>query len=119
LQSAQVFGVVILGAGEATDRPEFLRVHPRQEDASSAVAGLVVLGLSIDDDQPRVVRRVADHMGVKFRLAMADERVLGLYGPIRSIPTTVFIDRRGEVVRRVVGYIDPETMEAYLLDLLD
>lgn len=81
--------------------------------------GLVVIGLSIDDDRPHEVRRVADQMGVKFRLAMADDRVLGLYGPIRSIPTTIFIDRKGDVVRRVVGYIDGETMETYLLELMN
>jgi thiol-disulfide isomerase/thioredoxin len=79
--------------------------------------GLVVLGLSVDDLEPRVVRRYADRLRIKFRLAMADERILGLYGPIRSIPTTFFINRRGEVVRRVVGYIDEETLESYVQEL--
>jgi cytochrome c biogenesis protein CcmG/thiol:disulfide interchange protein DsbE len=81
--------------------------------------GLIVLGISVDDGGPQRVRRFADRLGVKFRLAMADERVLDQYGPIRSIPTTFFIDRRGQVVRRVVGYIDPETMESYALELFD
>ena len=80
-------------------------------------SGLVVLGLSVDDAEPQAVRRFADRLGVKFRLAMADERVLGLYGPIRSIPTTFFINRRGEVVRRVVGYLDEETLETYVREL--
>lgn len=79
--------------------------------------GLVVLGLSIDDQPPSSVRRFADKLGVKFRLALADEQVLDAYGPIRSIPTTFFINREGEVVRRVVGYIDPETLESYVLEL--
>uniref|UniRef100_A0A832HZ04 TlpA family protein disulfide reductase n=1 Tax=Eiseniibacteriota bacterium TaxID=2212470 RepID=A0A832HZ04_UNCEI len=79
--------------------------------------GLVVLGLSIDDQPPAAVRRFADKLGVRFRLAMADEQVLDAYGPIRSIPTTFFINRRGEIVRRVVGYIDPETLEAYAREL--
>jgi len=81
--------------------------------------GLVVLGVSVDDGGPQRVRRFADHLGVRFRLAMADERVLDQYGPIRSIPTTFFIDRHGQVVRRVVGYIDSETMESYALELFD
>ena len=79
--------------------------------------GLVVLGLSMDDGSPQQVRRFAERLGVRFRLAVADERVLDLYGPIRSIPTTVFINRKGMVVRRVVGYIDAETMETYALEL--
>jgi len=84
-----------------------------------AQRGLFVLGISVDDGGPQRVRRFADKLGVKFRLAMADERVLDQYGPIRSIPTTFFIDRRGQVVRRVVGYLDPETMESYALELFD
>jgi thiol-disulfide isomerase/thioredoxin len=79
--------------------------------------GLVVLGLSLDDYGPSTVRRYADRLKVRFRLAMASERVLDLYGPIRSVPTTIFINRRGEVVRRVVGYIDGETLETYAREL--
>jgi peroxiredoxin len=80
--------------------------------------GLVVLGLSVDDGSPEQVRRFAQRMGIRFRLAMADERVLESYGPIRSIPTTFFIDRRGEVVRRVVGYVDGETLDGFVQELL-
>ena len=79
--------------------------------------GLVVMGLSLDDIQPQQVRRYTERMRLKFRIGMADEKVLDLYGPIRSIPTTIFIDRKGHMVRRVVGYIDPETVEAYALEL--
>ena len=79
--------------------------------------GLIVLGLSVDDSEPVEVKRFANRLGVSFRIAMADEHVLDLYGPIRSIPTTFFINGRGQMVRRVVGYIDPETMESYALEL--
>lgn len=82
-----------------------------------ASQGLVVLGLSLDDLPAPQVRRFADRLGVRFRLAMADEQVMDAYGPIRSIPTTFFISRKGEVVRRVVGYIDRETMETYVREL--
>jgi peroxiredoxin len=79
--------------------------------------GLIVLGLSVDDTDPQVVRRYADRLGVSFRIAVADEKILDLYGPIRAIPTTFFINRRGEIVRRVVGYIDQETMDGYAREL--
>ncbi len=79
--------------------------------------GLVVIGLSVDDGDGQKVRRFADRLGIGFRLAMADDKVLDLYGPIRAIPTTFFINRKGEVVRRVVGYIDGETFENYVREL--
>ncbi len=80
--------------------------------------GLVVVGLSVDDDSPQQVRRFADKMGLRFRIGMANEAVLDDYGPIRSIPTTFFINRRGVVVRRVVGYVDHETMEGFAREII-
>jgi thiol-disulfide isomerase/thioredoxin len=80
--------------------------------------GLIVLGVSVDDEPAPAVRRYADRLGVRSRLAMASENVLGDYGPIRSIPTMFFIDRRGQIVRRVVGYLDQETLEGSTDELL-
>jgi peroxiredoxin len=82
--------------------------------------GLVVLGLSVDEDPPASVKRFAERMGVKeMRLAMADEKLMDQYGPIRMLPTTFFINRRGQVVRRTVGYLDAETLETYVRELFE
>ena len=80
--------------------------------------GLYVLGLSLDDNDPQQLRRFAGQIGLRFQVAIADEHVLGLYGPIRVLPTTFFIDRRGGIVRRVCGSIDSETMDLYVRELL-
>jgi thiol-disulfide isomerase/thioredoxin len=80
--------------------------------------GLAVIGMSVDENGPAPVRRFANSLGVKFTLAMANDEVLDAYGPIRSIPTTFFINRKGEIVRRVVGYIDGETMNTYVREIL-
>jgi len=82
-----------------------------------AEQGLVVLGLSLDEDDTPAVKRFVERLGVRFRIALANEKMLAQYGPIRSAPTTVFINRRGQVVRRVVGYVDRETMESFVREL--
>ena len=84
-----------------------------------ADAGLTVLGVSVDEIEPERVRKFADRLGVKFQLAMANEEILEQYGPLRALPTTFFIDRDGKVVRKVVGYIDEETLEAYTQEILE
>ncbi len=81
--------------------------------------GLSVVGMSVDDGGPQNVRKFANQLGVKFTLAMANDEILDAYGPIRSIPTTFFINRKGDIVRRVVGYIDGETMEDYVKEILE
>ena len=81
--------------------------------------GLAVIGMSVDESGPQTVKKYASTLGVKFTLTMANDEVLDAYGPIRSIPTTFFINRKGEIVRRVVGYLDPETMEDYVKEIVD
>ncbi len=81
--------------------------------------GLAVIGLSVDETSAQSVKKFASTLGVKFTLAMANDEVLDAYGPIRSIPTTFFINRKGEIVRRVVGYIDGDTMEDYVKEILE
>lgn len=83
-----------------------------------AKSGLAVIGMSVDETGPTPVRRFAKDLGVRFTIAMANDEVLDAYGPIRSIPTTFFINRKGEIVRRVVGYIDGETMDGYVQEIL-
>ena len=81
--------------------------------------GLVVLGLSVDEASAATVKRFAERKGVRLRLAMADEKLLDQYGPVRMLPTTFFINRRGHVVRRTVGYLDAETLESYVRELIE
>ena len=81
--------------------------------------GLTVVGMSVDDGGQQDVRRFADRLGIKFPIAMANDDILDAYGPIRQIPTTFFINRKGDIVRRVVGYIDGETMEDYVKEILE
>lgn len=83
-----------------------------------AKSGLAVIGMSVDETGPAPVRRFASRLGVTFTIAMANDEVLDAYGPIRSIPTTFFINRKGAIVRRVVGYIDGETMDGYVQEIL-
>jgi cytochrome c biogenesis protein CcmG, thiol:disulfide interchange protein DsbE len=80
--------------------------------------GLAVIGMSVDESGPAPVKKFASGLGVKFTIAMANDEVLDAYGPIRSIPTTFFINRKGEIVRRVVGYIDGDVMDSYVQEIL-
>ena len=93
--------------------------HLDAMQAKYASRGLVVLGMSVDESGPGPVKKFANGMGIKFTIAMANDEMLDAYGPIRSIPTTIFISRKGEIVRRVVGMIDRETLESYVKEITD
>ena len=93
--------------------------HLDAMQAKYAGRGLVVLGMSVDESGAGPVKRFANGMGIKFTVAMANDEMLDAYGPIRSIPTTIFINRKGGIVRRVVGMIDRETLESYVKEITD
>lgn len=92
--------------------------HLNDMQARYGKQGLAVIGLSVDENGAPPVRKFVDRLGLRFTIAMADDQILDDYGPIRSIPTTFFINRRGEIVRRVVGYVDGETMDTYAREIL-
>lgn len=93
--------------------PQLSHLQERFQDQ-----GLVVIGLSVDDSPAPTVRRYVEKLKLRMKLGMADASVLDGYGPIRSIPTTIFINRRGDVVRRVVGYVDGDTMEEFAQEIV-
>ena len=78
---------------------------------------LVVVGISVDDHDDEVKAYVGKQ-GIPFNIAMANDEILDAYGPIRSIPTTVFINRKGQIVRQVSSALDPETLESYVKEIV-
>jgi cytochrome c biogenesis protein CcmG/thiol:disulfide interchange protein DsbE len=80
--------------------------------------GLIVIGLCLDDGPAQKVLEYARRQRLLFPVAMASETVLEDYGPIRSLPTAILIDRRGRIVRRIVGHLDAQTFEGFIREIL-
>lgn len=80
--------------------------------------GLVIVGISADEDGPRVVREFAAELGMLYPLAMADDAVIQAFGGIEGLPTSFIINREGQVTSRHVGYTDKSVFENTILDLL-
>jgi len=80
--------------------------------------GLLVLGLSVDDQPAARVLEYARRQRLLFPVAMASEAMLDDYGPIRSLPTTILVDRNGRIARRIVGHLDARTLEEFVKEIL-
>ena len=65
--------------------------------------GLVVLGVSMDEDGWKSVRPYLDKMTVSYKPLLGDESVAAKYGGIESLPLTLLIDRQGRIAARHVG----------------
>jgi peroxiredoxin len=81
--------------------------------------GLVILGISVDDDEPTLKEFVKKTpMNYPVLLAAGQEEVLEAAGEVYGYPTSFFIDRSGSVCGRHIGIATKESFEASIKPLL-
>ena len=73
-------------------------------DATYSQAGLVVVGISLDDDASRATE-LAHAVGAKFRNGVDADKALGRRFAVPDVPLTLLIDRAG-IVRYAHGELD-------------
>lgn len=87
--------------------PGFIELQKQYADK-----GLVVIGVSLDQDGASAVKPFIEKMGINYPIALGDEAVVSAFGGIEGIPTTFIIDRAGNIVRKHVGYAPKAEFEA-------
>lgn len=80
--------------------------------------GLVIVGISLDQQGPDVVKPFAARYGINYPLVMGDEKVVADFGGVEGIPTTFLIDRNGVIRDRKVGMEPKAEYEAKILKVL-
>ena len=65
---------------------------------------LVILGISVDQGDLSVVPAFAEEYGINYEVLYATPEVVGMYGGIRSIPTTFIVDRDGNLRDGRIGF---------------
>jgi peroxiredoxin len=93
--------------------PGFVKLQRKYQDK-----GLVIIGVSLDQQGPGVVKPFVRELGMNYPVVMGDEKIVSDYGGIEAIPTTFIIDRQGEVVTAHQGFTDSATFEAEIRPLL-
>ena len=73
--------------------------------------GLQVLGVAMDDTDPKDIGEFAKKMGVNYPIVIGKEAVGDQYGGIPYLPSTFYIDRDGKVVDRVYGLVSRSEIE--------
>ena len=82
------------------------------------LAGLVVLGISMDEDGWTAVRPFLEKMPVNYRMMVGNNAVAHEFGGLNSLPSTFLIDRAGRVADSYSGLADRAAMEDRLRALL-
>jgi len=84
-------------------------------DSTYASAGLVVVGVSLDD-KPEAAAELAHAIGAHFANAFDSEKVLGRRFEVADVPLTLLIDRGG-IVRFAHGELDSAGDAALIAEL--
>lgn len=80
--------------------------------------GFEIIGISLDEGGPEVVRDFAKEYRVLYPLVMGNRQVTQAYGGIRGLPTTFLIDKQGRIAYKYAGYQDKGTFEQAIQALL-
>ena len=94
--------------------PGFVALQRKYQDK-----GLVIIGVSLDQQGPSVVKPFMRELGMNYPVVMGNPKIVGDYGFITAIPTTFVIDRRGNVVTAYEGFTDQATFESVIGPLLE
>lgn len=93
--------------------PEFVRLQSKYKDQ-----GLEIVGLSLDEKGAEDVRPFVEQHQVNYTMLIANDGTANAYGGITGIPTTFIVDKSGKIVKRFMGYTDPEVFEEAIRPLI-
>jgi thiol-disulfide isomerase/thioredoxin len=77
--------------------------------------GLVIIGVSLDQEGVAVVRRFVARHGVNYLVVMGDDDMANAFGGIDAYPTTYIIDRDGIIRDRKIGTMSGAKYEKRVL----
>jgi thiol-disulfide isomerase/thioredoxin len=93
--------------------PHFVELQKQYGDK-----GLTVIGVSLDEQGPEVVKKFIKRLGVNYPIVIGNQKAVEAYGGIDALPTTFVIDRQGRIVSEHIGYDDKTAFEKEIQSLL-
>ena len=94
--------------------PGFIELFDKYEDQ-----GLAILGVSVDDEVDSLLL-YSEEMEMDYPILIGDGRddVKDSFGPLVGFPTTILIDREGNICHSHVGYAPKQQFETEIISLL-
>jgi len=116
-------GKVVLVDFWATWCKPCLKVMPRLQKLHNALSaeGFEVLGVSIDEDEDRVVKikKMVDKLDISYPVSLDAKQTPAWHQfKVKAIPAMYLLDREGQIVAQWTGKIDYEDVEKEALRLL-
>ena len=85
--------------------PDLVKIQDRYGDH------VQVIGVSLDEGGPDVVRSFADELQMNYPVVMATPEILTQFPGVFALPTTFVVDPDGAIAQKHVGLVSPGVME--------
>jgi peroxiredoxin len=93
--------------------PGFLKVYDKYRSK-----GLEIVGISLDEKGWKVVKPFVEKYKMTYPVVLDNGEVAQKYGDIASIPTSFFVDKKGNITKSHIGYMAAEDFEKEIKKLL-
>lgn len=92
--------------------PDFMELHKELKDQ-----GVLFAGVSLDEEGWQKVRPYAQKMEINYPIMVDNRNVSRQYGPIRAIPTTFIINKKGQVEYVAPGMLNKSRLKPILTEM--
>lgn len=89
--------------------PAFMEVYDKYKSK-----GLEIVGVSLDRGGWSVVKPYMEKTKITYPVVIGDGELAKAYGGIEAIPTTILVDRKGNIVKRHVGMLSKAEFEKFV-----
>jgi thiol-disulfide isomerase/thioredoxin len=94
--------------------PDFIKVYDTYKSK-----GLEIVGIALDEDGWVKVKPFVENNKINYPIVLGTMGVVQQYGGIEGIPTTFFVDKKGNIVDSQVGMLRKAVLEQKIKTLLN
>lgn len=80
--------------------------------------GLTIIGISMDDEPGKVVPPFVEKYGIRYSMLVGNEEVADAFGGVVGLPTTILVDRAGNITDTWQGAVPKRVIEERVRSLL-
>jgi thiol-disulfide isomerase/thioredoxin len=120
LDSRQLDNKVVLLTFFATWCPPCIQEIPSFIDLQKTYKdkGFSVVAFSVDAGNPGPVNSLIKKHHINYPVLLADEKITDGVGGVTGIPVSFLVNRKGEIVKKFLGYVDHDTLEQEIKSML-
>ena len=120
LDSKQLEGQVLLVNFFATWCPPCIQEIPVFISLQNSFKqkGFSVVAFSMDVGDPLLVQKLIGKYGVNYPVLLTEPSIERSFGGVTGIPVSFLVNRKGEIVKKYLGYVEQGALEEEIVKML-